>query len=47
MNELCDWFRAADFDDLRVLPPERLGRVYRWIYERNLLIGSGVNVTGT
>ena len=47
VNELCDWFRAADFDDLRVLPPERLGRVYRWIYERNLLIGSGVNVTGT
>lgn len=44
--ELCDWFRAAGFSQLRVLPPERSGRVYRWVYKRNLLIGSGVNVTG-
>jgi SAM-dependent methyltransferase len=46
VSELSDWFRAAGFDNLRVLPPERTGRVYRWIYELNLLIGSGVNVTG-
>lgn len=45
--ELCTWFEAAGFTDLKVLPPEKTGRVYRWVYERNLLIGSGVNVTGT
>jgi SAM-dependent methyltransferase len=44
--ELCDWFRAAGYDGLTVLPPEKTGRFYRWIYRRNLLIGSGVNVTG-
>jgi len=44
--ELCSWFEAAGFIDLRVLPPEKTGRVYRWVYEHNLLIGSGVNVTG-
>jgi hypothetical protein len=30
-----------------VLPPEKSGRVYRWIYEHDLLVGSGVNVMGT
>ncbi|MCC7420270.1 MAG: methyltransferase domain-containing protein [Planctomycetaceae bacterium] len=45
-DELCAWFREAGFDDLRVLPPEKTGRVYRWVYEQNLLIGSGVNVVG-
>jgi 2-polyprenyl-3-methyl-5-hydroxy-6-metoxy-1,4-benzoquinol methylase len=44
--ELCSWFTAAGFDQLRILPPEKTGRFYRWVYERNLLIGSGVNVTG-
>lgn len=44
--ELCDWFRAAGFEDLVVLPPEKPGRVYRCAYEHNLLIGSGVNVAG-
>lgn len=44
--ELLEWFRAAGFTDLRVLPPEKTGRFYRWTYERNLLIGSGVNVVG-
>ncbi len=47
VEELCDWFRAAGYDDLVVLPPEKTGRVYRWVYEHNLLIGSGVNVQGT
>lgn len=45
-DELCGWFCEAGFEDLRVLPPEKTGRVYRWVYERNLLIGSGVNVVG-
>lgn len=44
--ELCDWFEAAGFVDLKILPPEKKGRVYHWAYEANLLIGSGVNVLG-
>jgi SAM-dependent methyltransferase len=47
VEELCQWFEAAGFHDLSVLPPEKKGRVYRWTYEHNLLIGSGVNVAGT
>ncbi|MEX2287924.1 MAG: methyltransferase domain-containing protein [Planctomycetaceae bacterium] len=47
VDELCRWFREAGYDDLIVLPPEKTGRIYRWAYERNLLIGSGVNVQGT
>ncbi len=44
--ELLDWFDRAGFTDLQVLPPEKTGRFYRWVYERDLLIGSGVNVLG-
>jgi SAM-dependent methyltransferase/DNA-directed RNA polymerase subunit RPC12/RpoP len=44
--ELSAWFEEAGFSDLRVLPPEKGGRLYRWTYERNLLIGSGVNIVG-
>lgn len=44
--ELTDWFREAGFEEIRVLRPEKSGRIYRWAYDRNLLIGSGVNVTG-
>ena len=44
--ELLEWFRAAGFSDLRELPPEKSGRFYRWTWQHNLLIGSGVNVTG-
>ena len=47
VDELCGWFRAAGFDELKVLPPEKTGPIYRWTYEHNLLIGSGVNVLGT
>jgi len=47
VDELCTWFRAAGFDKLQVLPPEKQGSFYRWVYERDLLIGSGVNVQGT
>ncbi len=46
VDELCRWFRDAGFTDLVVLPPEKKGRFYRWAYERNLIIGSGVNVAG-
>jgi SAM-dependent methyltransferase len=44
--ELLDWFEQTGFTDLRVLPPEKAGRLYRWVYERDWLIGSGVNVVG-
>ncbi len=46
VEEMLNWFREAGFEDLRVLPPEKEGRFYRWAYERDLLIGSGVNVVG-
>lgn len=46
VEELSEWFREAGFDNLQVLPPEKSGRIYRWTYEHNLLIGSGVNVVG-
>ena len=47
MNPNTDWFREAGYDDPVVLPPEKTGRLYRWTYQRNLIIGSGVNVMGT
>ncbi len=46
VDELSIWFHEAGFSELTVLPPEKTGRFYRWTYENNLLIGSGVNVTG-
>lgn len=46
VEELCGWFRDAGFGELKVLPPERPGWLYRRTYAANLLIGSGVNVTG-
>jgi SAM-dependent methyltransferase len=46
VDELSNWFHEAGFEDLQVLPPEKKGRTYNWAYENDLLIGSGVNVTG-
>lgn len=46
IEELSVWFHEAEFIDLTVLPPEKSGRFYHWAYDHNLLIGSGVNVTG-
>lgn len=43
-GELCGWFRDAGFEDMAVLPPEKTGRIYRWAWRNNLIIGSGVNV---
>jgi len=45
-EELMSWFREAGFSNLQELLPEKTGRFYRWTWEKNLLIGSGVNVTG-
>jgi hypothetical protein len=47
VDELRDWFAAEGFTDLATLPPARTGRLYRWAYEHDLIIGSGVNVAGT
>lgn len=44
--ELRTWFEDAGFGELVELPPEKTGRVYRWAYRQNLLIGSGVNMIG-
>jgi 2-polyprenyl-3-methyl-5-hydroxy-6-metoxy-1,4-benzoquinol methylase len=46
VDELSMWFHEAGFSDLTELPPEKSGNIYRWAYNHNLLIGSGVNVTG-
>lgn len=45
--ELKSWFEQAGFENLKILPPEKTGRFYRWCYNHNLLIGSGVNIQGT
>src|SRR5262249_23996828 len=47
IEELKSWFDDEGFTDLAVLPPSLNGRLYHWAYDRNLIIGSGVNVAGT
>jgi SAM-dependent methyltransferase len=47
VNELKAWFAEEGFSDLTVLPPARAGGLYKWSYEHDLIIGSGVNVLGT
>lgn len=44
--ELLRWFEEEGFEDLRELRPMKSGRVYDWAYDRDLIIGSGVNVMG-
>lgn len=46
VEELSGWFHDAGFDALNVLPPEKTGALYHRMYDWNLLIGSGVNITG-
>lgn len=46
VDELLGWFEAEGYTDLKILPPGRSGRLYRWAYEHDLIIGSGVNVQG-
>lgn len=45
-DEVLSWFEQEGFSDLRILPPMRKGRLYTWAYQRNLIIGSGVNIVG-
>lgn len=46
-SELRRWFVEEGFRDLVELPPARAGRLYRWAYDHDLIIGSGVNLVGT
>ncbi len=45
--ELREWFESAGFGELRELPPEKTGGLYRWAWRSNLIPGSGVNLVGT
>ena len=46
LDELKRWFADEGFTDIVELAPARNGKLYNWAYEHNLIIGSGVNVTG-
>jgi len=46
MAELRSWFAEEGFEDLIDLRPMKSGRLYEWAYDRDLIIGSGVNVAG-
>lgn len=46
MAELRSWFAEEGFEDLVDLRPMKSGRLYEWAYDRDLIIGSGVNVAG-
>ncbi|WP_165246256.1 class I SAM-dependent methyltransferase [Paludisphaera soli] len=46
LAELRSWFAEEGFEDLVDLRPMKSGRLYEWTYDRNLIIGSGVNVAG-
>jgi SAM-dependent methyltransferase len=46
LDELVRWFREEGFTDIVELMPAKSGTVYDWAYHHNLIIGSGVNVTG-
>jgi SAM-dependent methyltransferase len=46
LDVLERWFVEEGFEDIAELAPARNGKFYNWAYEHNLIIGSGVNVTG-
>ena len=45
-GELRGWFEEEGFAEVRELEPAKTGGVYRWAYEHDLIIGSGVNFVG-
>ena len=47
IGELKRWFNEEGFTDLVELVPAKNGSFYKWAYNGNLIIGSGVNVAGT
>lgn len=46
IDELKSWFAEEGFGEIAELPPAKSGRLYDWAYQRDLIIGSGVNATG-
>jgi SAM-dependent methyltransferase len=46
LEELTQWFREEGFTDIVELMPAKSGAIYDWAYHHDLIIGSGVNVTG-
>jgi SAM-dependent methyltransferase len=46
LDELKRWFAEEGFVDIIELPPAKNGPLYDWAYHHDLIIGSGVNVTG-
>jgi SAM-dependent methyltransferase len=46
LTEVLQWFREAGFREIVELPPLKTGRLYRTLFERGWIVGSGVNVTG-
>jgi SAM-dependent methyltransferase len=46
LDELKQWFAEEGFTDVVELSPAKTGGLYRWAYDHNLIIGSGVNVAG-
>lgn len=44
LAELRQWFLDEGFEEPRELRPEKSGRLYDWVYDHNLIIGSGVNM---
>lgn len=46
VDELRRWFAEEGFADIEELPPAKAGRLYDWAYRHDLIIGSGVNLTG-
>ncbi|AMV40388.1 methyltransferase domain-containing protein [Planctomyces sp. SH-PL62] len=46
LPELSSWFVEEGFENLVELRPMKSGRLYGWAYDRDLIIGSGVNVAG-
>ncbi len=45
-EELKRWFAEEGFTDIVELAPAKSGSVYDWAYRHDLIIGSGVNVSG-
>ena len=44
LAELRQWYLEEGFEEPRELRPEKAGRLYEWVYDHDLIIGSGVNM---